>query len=236
MKTYFWKFLFDWTLSGVILFVYWLAFTILFPVLFIYAIYKEQHIDGAIGYVKKLWLSVTMNLIGSLGAIIFPLFSKDQLGWCDNHHYEDIQPRLYPSLSWFQTPDNSLWGDYGWQNEHCAGFYKTYWGKAAWLVRNKCYGFNWDYLGAVVAEPLTIVWEGEPRVDKNYPENVGKYFFAHTGKTFQWKKMWKIPFIEKTFIMKTGWLLDSYVSNPQLHLTQPKALFLFAPRIGKTKR
>lgn len=56
---------------------------------------------------------------------VVPFASKD--GW------------LPDWLNWFQTPDNSLDGDLGWQKTHARGHY---WNRVRWLWRNKLYGFS----------------------------------------------------------------------------------------------
>ena len=54
-------------------------------------------------------------------------------------------------LSWFQTPDNSLDGDGGWQREHRPfkvqdTKFKQWWNRTRWLYRNSMYGFAIDVL------------------------------------------------------------------------------------------
>lgn len=200
-----------------------------------YGCYKEKKIPGARRYTLLLLSSGIVNFLSLIIAGILPAFATNQLGWCNNHNVELVEPRLPSWLSWLQTPDNSLYGDDGWKNTHCVGLYTTYWGMAAWLVRNRSYGFHWTVLSAPVTENSKIISEGEPRVDKNYPENIGKTFFAQMGNYFQWKTMKKVPFMKKLVSIKIGWLLDSYVTNPDLYKTQPRALFQFSPRLGSIK-
>lgn len=61
------------------------------------------------------------------------------MGYCNNNTSTGIEPRLPQYLSWFMTPDNSLWGDDSWKNKHCPN-YKSYWGMVKWLYRNPAYG------------------------------------------------------------------------------------------------
>ncbi|MDL2226983.1 hypothetical protein LJB86_04935 [Deltaproteobacteria bacterium OttesenSCG-928-M10] len=59
------------------------------------------------------------------------------------------------SLRIFQTPDNSLDGDYGWQTEHrlfrsspkVDQGWRRWVNRFLWLWRNPCHGFKIEYLG-----------------------------------------------------------------------------------------
>lgn len=66
------------------------------------------------------------------------LFKQDCIGYCNNNTYTGIEPRLPSYLSWFMTPDNSLWGDDGWKKKNPN--YKSYWSMVKWLYRNPAYG------------------------------------------------------------------------------------------------
>lgn len=235
MNTYFFKFLFDYLLGIVVLVLWNVVALITSPFTLAYAIHKEKEVPGAIRYFGLWLVGNVFNLISCLFSPVLPLFRRDTLGWSDNHHIQLVEPRLPSWLNWFMTPDNSLWGDNGWQTKHCVGLYQTYWGMAGWLMRNRGYGFTWGPLSAFVRSPDDIRYEGEINVDRNYPENTGKKFFAQMGRYFEYKASWKIPFIQRAFIFKCGWLLDAYIGR-DIHLEQPNALFLFSPRIGRLNK
>ena len=65
---------------------------------------------------------VVIDLVGTV--LTFPLafilafLKSDQDGWLDNGTKWGVGPRLFKWLSWFQTPDNSLDGDHGFQEKH----------------------------------------------------------------------------------------------------------------------
>lgn len=88
---------------------------------------------------------VTFFTFALIATPVMPLFRKDSYGAIDNANEYGIEPRLPWYLDWFQTQDNSLWGDNGWQTKHCPEF-KTYFGMVKWLWRNPAYGFA-VYLG-----------------------------------------------------------------------------------------
>jgi hypothetical protein len=84
---------------------------------------------------------VVINLIGTVLtyplALILPLFASGQYGWINNATSKATEPRLPKWLSWFQTPDNSLWGDDGFKAVHGTGYLPS----VKWLWRNPFYGF-----------------------------------------------------------------------------------------------
>ena len=89
---------------------------------------------------------VVLNLIGTILtfplAFVVVLFKEDKEGWLDNGSKWGVGPRLKSWLSWFQTPDNSLDGDHGFQEKHNP----CWWSKVQWLWRNPFYGFAVKYL------------------------------------------------------------------------------------------
>ena len=77
---------------------------------------------------------VIINLIGTvltyLLAPLVALFWSTQDGWLDNATKKGPGPRLHKCLSWFQTPDNSLDGDHGFEENFPE---KNWWSKVHWL-------------------------------------------------------------------------------------------------------
>lgn len=81
-------------------------------------------------------LEIAFTLLALLLAPVLPLFARDEYGFCDNANAMRTEPRLPSWLSWFMTPDNSLYGDAGWRTEHCPDHWHDYWGMVQWLWRN----------------------------------------------------------------------------------------------------
>lgn len=155
------------------------------------------------------------------------------MGWSDNRNVPAVEPRLPAWLAWFDTPDNSLWGDHGWRTIHCPA-YKSYFGMVRWLWRNHGYGFKWSKLAARVSDPACIEWEGDPRINRNNGRT--GVFEARMGKYWQYKWVKRIGRTGYCISLNFGWLLDAYVTDPACHYEQPLALFLFSPRLGRIKQ
>ena len=84
---------------------------------------------------------VVINLLGIVASYLFApllvLCVSNQDGWCLNGTVYKNSPRLWKIFSWFQTPDNSIDGDAGWQATHKQGW----WSRLFWLDRNPFCGF-----------------------------------------------------------------------------------------------
>jgi len=172
-----------------------------------------------------LILSIIIDILGILLCPILPLFSSKD-GW------------LPKWLWWFQTPDFSLDGDGGWQKEHMQWRFNfppaiaTYIGRVGWLFRNHGYSFSWGVLGAPVDETTQFYVDGEINI-KNRTNGIEGSFTIETETGYwQWKYIKRIGSSDMCVMLSFGWLLDAYVKNEELYKTQPKALFLFSPRIS----
>lgn len=170
------------------------------------------------------------DLLAWVAAPVLPLFATMQDGWSDNSHARAVEPRLPWWLGWFMTPDNSLWGDNGWQTKHCPNF-KSYWGMVKWLWRNRAYGFSWTVLACPVADPSTAVVVGDLNIDRNN----GRFGSFRIMLGDYWQRKWVTRIGSTDFLvsLNIGWLLDTYVKNPATVVEQPKALFLCSPRLGR---
>ncbi len=100
-------------------------------------------------YFLYLLIYIPFLFLAFLLSPLLVLFKKDYIGYCNNNTYTGVEPRLPSCLSWFMTPDNSLWGDDGWKNIHCPK-YKSYWGMVKWLYRNPAYGLATSLLSMPV--------------------------------------------------------------------------------------
>lgn len=100
-----------------------------------------------IRYLLSVITMMSFGLVNLLLAPVLPLFRELRTGLCENGGYEAVEPRLPSLLSWFDTSDNSLYGDGGWKTEHCP-YYRSYFGMVRWLWRNGGHNFNYRVLGA----------------------------------------------------------------------------------------
>lgn len=90
-------------------------------------------------YVKWLILmpvSALMAIVGVILAPILPFFVEKET------------KRLPDWLRWFRTPHSDADGDAShWKRWPGTGAWATYKRRVAWLLRNKCYGFDIEILG-----------------------------------------------------------------------------------------
>ena len=165
-----------------------------------------------IRYLLLLPASLAMTLLALLLAPVLPLFA-DRNGW------------LPWRLSWFQTPDNSLWGDEG----HIVrwGGRRSYWRMVAWLLRNPAYGFEWDGPLAARCAPLSVVkvW-GNPWI-KNRTAAIAGWYFCRVGPYWNFKAV--IPlFGDLAFMPEFGWKLQELAQGRKIN---GKAMYVFSLRL-----
>ena len=178
-------------------------------------------------WLKSFCLYVVAVIVSTLLAPFLPLFAVMRFGQCGNASYQAIEPRLPLCLRWFDNPDNSLWGDFGWQKLHCPDFYGCYLGMVRWLWRNKAGGFVWDALGAKVEGKIT--WQGTRGID-NEPYKAGK-LTCQCGEYWQWKYVSR-PIGKRCLYLNFGWLLDAFIDQP---FYAPKARFLAQIQFPRVK-
>ena len=58
-------------------------------------------------YALLVFISLILTVISIPLAPILVLFARPILGWCDNHSYEAVEPRLPSWLDWLTTPRTS---------------------------------------------------------------------------------------------------------------------------------
>lgn len=180
-----------------------------------------QKLWGLVLYLFFLVADILMELISIPLAFVLPFFAHK--AW------------LPKWLSWFQTPDNSLRGDYGWRTQHwqwrkcLPDLFRIYVGYMGWLLRNRAYGFKWSVLAATV-DVKAITWTGDPTI-KNRDHGKAGVLHVRMHIYWQYKRIWQIFNLQKCVMLNFGWQLDNYISDPGLVDKYPKALFMFSPRI-----
>ena len=206
-------------LARALLFVVYLC---IFPLILYYlGITRES--PGRLRYACYQLFNFTFDVFATLVAPILPLFATVQLGNSDNNNARLYEPRLPHWLSWFQTPDNSLYGDKGWQTIHYPN-YKSYLGMVLWLVRNSAYGLIYGPLSAKFTRITDIIYTGNTKIDRKNPKDVGQFFKATCKDYFQYLKIIKLPLLNYSIYVNLGWLFHPFINNPAT--TDPYKAFL----------
>lgn len=176
-------------------------------------------------YLAYLAAYLVMQVIAYLLTPFLPLFAERRLGPADNANATAIELRLPQWLAWFDTPDNSLWGDYNWRRGRDATRYIS---MVAWLYRNSLYGFKWTAL-ACQAHPELMTRTGNPHVNRNNGIT-GLFRASQPGGYWQWKLVKKLVG-DWGVMWNFGWQLDTFAA-----LNHPGiALFQFSPRIVRIR-
>lgn len=176
-----------------------------------------------IWYAILVPISLLLTLVAVLLAPVLPLFARYSYGWCDNHSYEAVEPRLPSWLGWFMTPDNSLYGDATFQRLNGFG----YWSEVKWLLRNPAYSFAIRYMNG----PFTARIQGNNTIKDNDNAKAG-WCFVHINGLFQFVLVAPIGFSRCVYI-NLGWNIRALVdpnAKPDIHPYQ--ATFVFSPRIS----
>ena len=166
-------------------------------------------------------------------AFVLPFFAVYREGWHDNGNIYGYGWYLPEWLNWFQTPDNSLDGDYGWQHEHWQWRFRlpprisTYVGRLGWLWRNPGYGFGVVRFDSAV--PVTATYEGNPSV--NDSPGVEGWCLVHAGGLFQLVWVKRIG-TSKCIYCNLGWNIKGLINDPR---NKYLATFAFSPRISTWK-
>ena len=178
-------------------------------------------------YIKYIFLvpvSLLITLVGVLLAPILPLFSNQVYGWQDNHSKQGFGPRLFNWLSWFQTPDNDLYGDATFQSLNPP----SYWSMVKWLWRNPAYAFALRYLNA----PYFTQVSGDKTIKDNDNAKEG-WCLVHANGLFQLVYVKRIFSSSRCIYINVGWNIRALVDgnvNPKPNPYQ--ATFVFSPRIS----
>jgi hypothetical protein len=168
-------------------------------------------------------ISLIVTLLTYILAPILPVFATVQDGPLNNGNEWGPGPRLPKWLSWFQTPDNSLYGDATFMSLHK----QNYGSEVQWLWRNPGYGFGIRYLNA----PYTTKVSGDPTIRDNDNAKAG-WCLVHVNGLFQFKWIHPIGF-SRCLYFNFGWNIMTLV-DPNVNPTPSpyEATFAFSPRIS----
>ena len=179
---------------------------------------------GEFRYMAYLLINFTVDVFATLIAPVLPLFATVQLGASDNGNARLAEPRLPKWLNWFQTPDNSLYGDKGWQTIHYPN-YKSYLGQVLWLVRNSAHGLVNGPL-AVKVDYSQLNHAGDPMLSSNDAKYAGQEFYAEQEDYFQYMTVRNV--FGRLVYINIGWLFDPFVET----VSDGKAALKFSIKPG----
>ena len=166
-------------------------------------------------YLLYLLLYIPVQLFAYLITPILPLFATSRIGKIANANAEANEPRLPSWLSWFMTPDNSLYGDNNWKANN---YYTKHWAMVRWLYRNSLYGFKWSVLACNIDPHRSV--SGNLLIN-HHTKTYGSFYIKQSNGFWQYKLVTLIG--NKILILNIGWLLDD--------TSQTKALFMLSPRL-----
>lgn len=177
-----------------------------------------------IKYILLVPISLVFTLIALITAPLMVLFAEQRDGWLDNGSIWGIGPRLPTWLNWFMTPDNSLDGDYTFQQVNG----RSYWSKVKWLWRNPAYSFALVNL----CVPYTTEVLGDKTIKDNDNAKEG-WCLVHANGLFQFTCVKRIFSSSRCIYVNMGWnirgLVDDNVMPKPLNWD---ATFVFSPRIS----
>ena len=175
-----------------------------------------------IGDVMKILLypflcvwSVAFLIVNIPLALVLPFFA-------------DHEGNLPSFLRWFQTPDNPLWGDVGWQKTNPD--YSTPWGMTRWLWRNPVQGLDaalraklpdWHIAGnnaAIILGNLDI---------HDGANGIAGWYLMLQEDYFEFNAIVKAPGFNRCLICCFGWRLNDYGVNRGNFVFTPFRVFQF---------
>jgi hypothetical protein len=176
-----------------------------------------------IKYILMALISLPLTLMGFILSPVLPLLSSEKEGKLDNGGSYGLGPRLPDWLSWFQTPDNSLDGDAGFEKLNGKG----YWPKIKWLCRNPTYAFGLKYLNS----PYESSVSGDKTIKDNDNARAGWCLVKSNG-LFQFTWVKSIGF-SRCIYCNFGWNIRALVDDNVNPKPDPyEATFVFSPRIS----
>ena len=121
-------------------------------------------------------VNIFVTLLAIILAPILPLLAKLKQGPTNNGSDVELGPWLPLWLNWFQTPDNSLYGDSSFQQLFPKG---SYWSMVHWLWRNPAYSFGLRYIPGLT--PATFTGNN---LIKDNDNAVAGHLTVHAGGLF----------------------------------------------------
>lgn len=174
-------------------------------------------------YILLVPVSLLLTLVAVILAPVLPLFATQQMGWCDNHSYQIIGPRLPSWLSWFMTPDNSLDGDATFERLNPP----SYWSQVRWLWRNPAYSFELRYI-----DGNPVYWKGDKTIKDNDHAKEG-WLYVNSCGLFQFVYIKRLFNTNRCVYCNFGWNIRVLVDDNVSSKPNPvQATFVFSPRIS----
>ena len=174
-------------------------------------------------YILLVPVSLALTLLAIVIAPILPAFAKDRIGPADNGSRQEVGPWLPSWLSWFQTPDNNLYGDATFISHNG----KSYWSQVKWLWRNPAYSFGLQYLSA----PFQTTQSGDPTIRDNDHARAG-WLKVHANGLFQIVWIQPVGF-QRCLYVNLGWNIRALIDPAVNPKPNPyEATFVFSPRIS----
>ena len=175
-------------------------------------------------YLLLSLVTVLLTIVTIIIAPILPLFATEQKGKLNNGSAYGIGPRLPFWLNWFQTPDNSLDGDDGFQKENGTG----YLAKIKWLRRNPAYQYGVEYISG----QSKATYIGDPTIRDNDNAKEG-WCFVRTESLFQFRYVKQIFNTDRCLYFNFGWNIMALVDDNVNPKPDPyEATLVFSPRLS----
>jgi len=165
---------------------------------------------------------VLLSLVALIISPILPLFASQNMGYVNNSSAQGIGLRLPNWLGWFQTWDNSLYGDDTFQSING----KSYLSAVKWLVRNPlpCFAMK------IITDSSAII-TGNNNITDGSQGIAGKVLVKIQG-LFQFVWIWAIPLTTKCIYVNLGWNIRALTMGTKAPFN---ATFSFSPRISNLK-
>lgn len=191
-------------------------------------------------FLLPIWFA--FNILAILLAPILALFPVMRVGPINNNDSIGNEPRLPLWLSWFDTYDNSLLGDYAWKSMEAdhwdwrANFARypslqAYLGRLGWLWRNPAYGFERSVLAAKINPFDTVTFTGDPFIQDGNKGKEGTCF-VRIGSYWSWVLIKRIT-TNRCIKLVFGWKLKTYAEDTSRLGKEPIAQYVFSPKLSK---
>ena len=190
-------------------------------------------------YIKYAFMSIlslAITIVAFVIAPVLPFFATIQEGPILNGTAHGSGPRLGTWLNWFMTPDNSLDGDRGWQQEHWQWRFNfspaiaSYIGQVGWLWRNPAYSFGMTYIDGNIEPTYT----GDPGIKDNDNAKEG-YLLVREAQLFQFVYVKRIFNTSRCLYINLGWNIRALL-DPNNRKTPYRATFVFSPRFSSFRK